>query len=111
MRGHAVANPRQNAAATERNRARNRRGGRGLLLAVAAAAFVFLGVVAVALTNAFVNYTSTDSFCGTTCHSMTWAAKTYKRATHFDNRIGVRATCGDCHIPYDANHPTPIHYI
>jgi nitrate/TMAO reductase-like tetraheme cytochrome c subunit len=65
----------------------------------------------VALTNTFVNYTSTDSFCGTTCHSMTWAAATYKRSPHFDNRFGVRATCGDCHIPYDANHPTPMQYI
>jgi cytochrome c-type protein NapC len=106
-----VAHQRQNAAATDRDRARNRGGGRGLLLAVAAAAFVCLGVVAVALTNAFVNYTSTDSFCGTTCHSMTWAAKTYRRSPHFDNRVGVRATCGDCHIPYDANHPTPLQYI
>jgi cytochrome c-type protein NapC len=106
-----VANQSQNAAATERDRARNRRGRRGLLLAVAAAAFVFLGVVAVALSNAFVNYTSTDSFCGMTCHSMMWAAQTYKRSPHFDNRVGVRATCGDCHIPYDANHPTPMQYI
>jgi len=58
---------------------------------------VFLGVAAVTLTNTFVTYTSTDRFCGTTCHSMTWAAETYTRSPHFDNRVGVRATCGDCH--------------
>jgi nitrate/TMAO reductase-like tetraheme cytochrome c subunit len=66
-----VANQRQHAAGTQLDRATNRGGRRGILLAAAAAAFMFLGVVAVALTNAFVNYTSTDSFCGTTCHSMT----------------------------------------
>jgi cytochrome c-type protein NapC len=106
-----VANQRQHAAGTQLDRATNRGGRRGILLAAAAAAFMFLVVVAVALTNAFVNYTSTDSFCGTTCHSMTWAAETYKRSPHFDNRFGVRVTCGDCHIPYDSNHPSPLHYV
>ena len=106
-----MANQRQHAAAPQLDRAKNRGGRRGILLAAAAAAFMFLGVVAVALTNAFVNYTSTDSFCGTTCHSMTWAAETYKRSPHFDNRFGVRVTCGDCHIPYDSNHPSPLHYV
>ncbi len=106
-----MANQSQNAAATQLDRAKSRGGRRGVLLAAMAAAFVLLGVVAVALTNSFVNYTSTDSFCGTTCHSMTWAVTTYKRSPHFDNRVGVRATCGDCHIPYDSNHPTPLQYI
>ena len=106
-----MANQRQHAAAPQLDRAKHRGGRRGILLAAAAAAFMFLGVVAVALTNAFVNYTSTDSFCGTTCHSMTWAAETYKRSPHFDNRFGVRVTCGDCHIPYDSSHPSPLHYV
>jgi cytochrome c-type protein NapC len=106
-----VAQQRQHAAATQPDRAKHRGGRRGILLAAAAAAFMCLGVVAVALTNAFVNYTSTDSFGGTTCHSMTWAAKTYQRSPHFDNRYGVRVTCGDCHIPYESNHPTPLQYI
>src|SRR5215510_2254474 len=108
--GPAVAQQRQHVAAPEPDRTRRRRGRRGLLL-TAAAAFVFLGVAAGTLTNTFVTYTSTDRFCGTTCHSMTWAGQTYKRSPHFDNRVGVRATCGDCHIPYDANHPTPMQYI
>ena len=106
-----MANQSQHAATTQLDRAKNSGGRRGILLVAAAAAFMVLGVVAVALTNAFVNYTSTDSFCGTTCHSMTWATETYKRSPHFDNRFGVRVTCGDCHIPYDSNHPTPLQYV
>jgi nitrate/TMAO reductase-like tetraheme cytochrome c subunit len=57
-----------------------------------AAACVLVGVVAVALTNSFINYTSTDSFCGTTCPSMTWSSNTYKQSPQFDNRFGVRVT-------------------
>jgi len=71
-----------------------------------ALAFVFLGVVFVALTTHVVTWSSSDKFCGATCHSMTWVNAAYQRGPHYINNVGVRATCGDCHIPYDAGMPT-----
>ena len=71
----------------------------------------FLGVVLVALTNHVVNWSSSDKFCGTTCHSMTWAAAAYHQSPHYINSVGVRATCGACHIPYDSSHATAMEYV
>jgi nitrate/TMAO reductase-like tetraheme cytochrome c subunit len=73
--------------------------------------FAFLGVVFVALTNHLVNWSSSDKFCGAACHSMTWANAAYQQSPHYINSVGVRATCGDCHIPYDAGHATAIEYV
>jgi cytochrome c-type protein NapC len=73
--------------------------------------FVFLGVALAALTNHAVMWSSSDRFCGTTCHSMTWAAAAYHQSTHYINNVGVRASCGDCHIPYDSGHATAVEYV
>ena len=73
--------------------------------------FVLLGVVFVALTTHLVNWSSSDKFCGATCHSMTWVNAAYQRGPHYTNSVGVRATCGDCHIPYDAGHANAIEYV
>ena len=73
--------------------------------------FVLLGVVFVALTNHLVNWSSSDKFCGAACHSMTWVNAAYQRGPHYTNSVGVRATCGDCHIHYDAGHATAVDYI
>ena len=42
---------------------------------------------------------------------MTWAAAAYQQSTHYINNVGVRATCGDCHIPYDSGHATAAEYV
>jgi nitrate/TMAO reductase-like tetraheme cytochrome c subunit len=73
--------------------------------------FVLLGVVFVALTNHVVNWSSSDKFCGATCHSMSWVNAAYQQSPHYINSVGVRATCGECHIPYDAGHATAIEYV
>lgn len=73
--------------------------------------FVFFGVALAALMNQAVMWSSSDRFCGTTCHSMTWAAATYHQSTHYINNVGVRASCGDCHIPYDSGHATAVQYV
>jgi cytochrome c-type protein NapC len=73
--------------------------------------FVFLGVALVALTNHAVRWSSSEKFCGTTCHSMTWASAAYHQSTHYVNSVGVRASCGDCHIPYDSGHATAVEYV
>src|SRR5208282_4763983 len=73
--------------------------------------FVFFGVALAALTNHAVMWSSSDRFCGTTCHSMTWACAGYHQSTHYTNNVGVRASCGECHIPYDAGHATAVEYV
>lgn len=73
--------------------------------------FVCVGIVGVALTNKAVIWSSSDSFCGQFCHSMIWASAAYKKAPHYQNAIGVRASCGDCHIPYDSSHATATEYV
>jgi nitrate/TMAO reductase-like tetraheme cytochrome c subunit len=62
---------------------------------------VVVGVVAVLAAEQVDHYTSTDAFCGTTCHSMeayiandeTFLSSAHRTAIH-----GVRAGCADCHI-------------
>jgi cytochrome c-type protein NapC len=73
--------------------------------------FAFLGVLLVALTNHVVVWSSSGKFCGTTCHSMTWVTAAYHQSPHYINSVGVRATCGDCHIPYDSGHATATEYV
>ena len=72
---------------------------------------VCVGILLVALTNTAVNWSSSDGFCGQFCHSMTWASAGYKRSPHYIDQVGVTASCGDCHIPYDSQHATTAEYI
>lgn len=76
-----------------------------------ASGFAFLGVVLVALTNHAVNWSSSDSYCGTACHSMTWVTAAYYQSPHYVNSAGVRASCGECHIPYDSGQATATEYV
>lgn len=46
-----------------------------------------------------------------TCHSMIWASAAYHQSMHYINNVGVRASCGECHIPYDAGHATAVEYV
>ena len=73
--------------------------------------FGLSGVALVALTNKAVIWSSSDAFCGTFCHSMTWSAAAYHQGPHFINAAGVRASCGQCHIPYDSSHATATEYV
>ena len=44
--------------------------------------------------------TSSDEFCMTQCHEIADnSAAEYVGTTHHTNRLGVRVTCEDCHIP------------
>jgi nitrate/TMAO reductase-like tetraheme cytochrome c subunit len=73
--------------------------------------FGLSGVALVAVTNQGVIWSSSDAFCGTFCHSMTWTAAGYQQGPHFINASGVRASCGQCHIPYDSSHATATEYM
>lgn len=60
--------------------------------------------VAAVLANEQVDrYTSTDTFCGTSCHSMeahVASNPVYLESAHRTAASGVRAGCADCHIPH-----------
>ena len=74
-------------------------------------AFIVVGILLVAVTDTTVVWSSSNQFCGTACHSMTWASEAYKRSPHYVNQVGVRVSCGQCHIPYDSSHSTPVEYV
>jgi nitrate/TMAO reductase-like tetraheme cytochrome c subunit len=87
--------------------------GRGRIFRIGLACLfsIATGIIFTALTNHLVVWSSSDAYCGTVCHSMTWAAAAYHRSPHYTNPVGVRASCGDCHIPYDAGHATAMDYV
>jgi nitrate/TMAO reductase-like tetraheme cytochrome c subunit len=73
---------------------------RWLLISAFTAAGAVVGAGAVIATVEANRYTSTDAFC-TSCHTMAIiAAEPYfRQSAHRSNRVGVLASCGDCHIP------------
>jgi nitrate/TMAO reductase-like tetraheme cytochrome c subunit len=80
-------------------------------LALLVAVGIAVGIVGVGATTWMVNVTSTEDFCSTACHSMQWAAAAYRQSPHYTNPHGVRASCGDCHIPFESQPATPFQYI
>jgi cytochrome c-type protein NapC len=51
--------------------------------------------------NTAMEATNTQEFC-ISCHEMrdnVYAE--FKKSVHYSNRVGVRATCPDCHVPKD----------
>lgn len=66
----------------------------GLLLVGVIAGIVFWGGF-----NTAIEATSTLAFC-TSCHEMRDNVfEEYKETIHYQNRVGVRAICSDCHVP------------
>jgi cytochrome c-type protein NapC len=70
---------------------------------LAAAVLLFCLVVGggiVVAANATIHATSSEQFCSNACHELRDNAATeFKDTIHDKNRTGVRAECGDCHIP------------
>ncbi len=61
-----------------------------------------IAVAAVLANEQFDHYTSTDEFCGTSCHSMKAHISSddvYLQSVHRNAKSGVIAGCADCHIP------------
>ena len=74
-------------------------------------ALVFVGLVVGAVgvigTQVAVAVTGTDQFCGTTCHSHEqFVYPEHQLSVHYNNRVGVRAMCVDCHVPH--NYPAKL---
>jgi len=73
-----------------------------IVLRVAIAGLVgFAGILIVAIAGATgLAWTSTLGFC-TSCHEMRDNVyKEYQGTIHDVNRVGVRVTCSDCHVPH-----------
>jgi nitrate/TMAO reductase-like tetraheme cytochrome c subunit len=61
---------------------------------------VIVGAAGILVSLEGNRYTSTDAFCGS-CHSMKFVASDphFLNSAHRSNSVGVRPSCGDCHIP------------
>ena len=71
-------------------------------LFVAGVVGAVIAVAAVLANEQIDHYTSSDAFCGTTCHSMQAHVANepaYLESAHRTAASGVRAGCADCHIP------------
>jgi len=61
---------------------------------------VVVGGAVIGATAATLHLTGTEQFCSNACHELRDnAAAEFKDTVHDKNRTGVRAECGDCHIP------------
>lgn len=72
---------------------------------------ISLGLAIAGTTTWMVNASSSSNFCATECHSMQWAAAAWESGPHYRNAVGVRASCADCHIPFESRPATPAQYI
>lgn len=72
-----------------------------LSLAAILAISIASGIVFWGGFNTFMEATNTQEFC-ISCHEMQNNVFTeFKKTLHYKNRVGVRATCPDCHVPRD----------
>ena len=60
---------------------------------------VALGVAAVASFEGVMHATSTEDFCGSSCHEMEAPLQSLQQTAHYSNSHGIGVTCADCHIP------------
>lgn len=87
------------------------RGGFSWYVTLLLALGIALGIAIAGATTWMVNATSTENFCATACHSMQWVAAAYRRSPHFANPHGFRASCADCHIPFESRPATPFQFV
>ena len=65
-----------------------------------------VGIVGLSLFGTSMIYTSTEAFCASNCHEMSYNASEYRDTIHDKNRTGMRAICPDCHVPHA---PVPLY--
>ena len=58
-----------------------------------------IGVAAFATFDGVMHYTSSEEFCGQSCHEMETPRKALEQTAHSSNSHGVGVACADCHIP------------
>ncbi len=60
---------------------------------------LMIGAAALATFDGVMHLTSTDEFCGRSCHEMSVPLATLQQTAHYSNSHGVNVGCADCHIP------------
>lgn len=58
-------------------------------------------LIGIAFSASFVSgtrFAGTNAFC-TSCHEMSAPFQEYTQSIHYSNPHGIRASCGDCHVP------------
>ncbi|MCL2160775.1 MAG: NapC/NirT family cytochrome c [Betaproteobacteria bacterium] len=92
-------NPPIRISASDR-RAREYRRERKRILSLSVIVVFVLGIASVGVFNMAMDWTSREEFC-VGCHEMKYDTtyKSYKESLHYVNRVGVQATCVDCHLP------------
>lgn len=60
---------------------------------------MLLGVLTLASFNGVMHATSSEAFCGNSCHEMGTPLASLQQSAHYSNAHGVSAGCADCHIP------------
>lgn len=60
-----------------------------------------IGAAALAAFDGVMHATSTDDFCGSSCHEMSIPRVSWEESAHFQNSHGVSVGCADCHIPQE----------
>ena len=60
---------------------------------------LMIGAAALATFDGVMYLTSTDEFCGSSCHEMSVPLATLQQTGHYSNSHGVNVGCADCHIP------------
>lgn len=71
-----------------------------LLLGIPVGGFIAF-LVGVGFWASFITgtkYAETNEFC-VSCHEMNTPFQEYTQSIHYSNPHGIRATCGDCHVP------------
>lgn len=75
---------------------------------------LLVGIALVLTAEKIDRLTTTDAFCGSSCHSMQAyiaSEQTYKTSLHRTAPSGVQAGCADCHIPEGLLPATLSHII
>lgn len=70
-----------------------RKWGPAFMAGVLFAVLCFLGL------NAAMEPVSTNAFCGTACHEMRTAYRSWELSVHGANASGITVDCIDCHLP------------
>ena len=60
---------------------------------------LMIGAAALAAFNGVMYATSTEEFCGSSCHEMNIPLASLQQTAHSGNSHGVAVSCADCHIP------------
>lgn len=66
---------------------------------------IILGAAILAATATVLHKTSDTAFC-VSCHTMQQPLAEYQGSVHFQNHLGIRAECADCHVPHQ-----PVDYL